>query len=378
MRLIDRYLFRQLLGPTLAATAALLAVAVLSQALSSIGVLVNDRQSALVFAKVILLAMPQLVVLILPVAVLVAGFIATNRLHSENEVVVCFAGGLSRWTVISPGLRLASLLTLASLAITLWIQPLCYREMRDTLTSIRSDLLATMIKPGQFTHPAPGMTVYARQVKDNGAIEDLFIDRLTPAGHETTLTARHGRLQARRGRGMLVLQQGSSQEVSPTGVLNFLSFDEYVLDLEPLIGGVQAVRYKLSDRYLRELFFPDERQAWDAANMDPLTAEGHARLAAPLYNLSFMIIALAAVLGGPFSRTGYGLRMAAASSWALVARTTGFAAQGWASHNPDVNLLQYLVPMAAFAAGAYALFGPRLPALRSRTARTTATAATPA
>ena len=53
LRLIERYLFRQLLGPTLAATAALTAVAILSEALSSISVLVNDRQSALVFAKII-------------------------------------------------------------------------------------------------------------------------------------------------------------------------------------------------------------------------------------------------------------------------------------------------------------------------------------
>ena len=72
MRLIDRYLFRQLLGSTALATAALSAVAVLTEALSAIGVLLNQRQSPLVFAKVIVLAMPQLIVLILPVAVLVA------------------------------------------------------------------------------------------------------------------------------------------------------------------------------------------------------------------------------------------------------------------------------------------------------------------
>ena len=56
MRLIDRYLLRQLLGPTLVAAAALSAVALLSQSLSALDLIVNQRQSALVFLKITLLA----------------------------------------------------------------------------------------------------------------------------------------------------------------------------------------------------------------------------------------------------------------------------------------------------------------------------------
>ena len=107
MRLIDRYLLRQLLGPTLLATLALSAVALLSQSLSTLDLIVNQRQSAWVFVKITLLAMPQLVNMILPIALFVSALVALNRLHTEQEIVVCFAGGMSRWRVISPpcGLR---------------------------------------------------------------------------------------------------------------------------------------------------------------------------------------------------------------------------------------------------------------------------------
>src|SRR5665213_4432402 len=115
MRLIERYLFRQLLGPTLLAMAALTAVAVLSQLLSGIDILVDQRQSPWVFAKITLLAMPQLIVIILPVAVLVAALVAMNRLHTEQEIVICFSGGMSRWRVIAPAIRLSILAALASL-----------------------------------------------------------------------------------------------------------------------------------------------------------------------------------------------------------------------------------------------------------------------
>ena len=60
MRLIDRYMFRQLLGPSLAATAALAAVLTLSQTLTFLDILVGQKQGILVFAKVILLTLPQM------------------------------------------------------------------------------------------------------------------------------------------------------------------------------------------------------------------------------------------------------------------------------------------------------------------------------
>jgi lipopolysaccharide export system permease protein len=125
------------------------------------------------------------------------------------------------------------------------------------------------------------------------------------------------------------------------------------------VGQEHAVRYKLSDRYPHELFFPDTRQAWEAANIGPMLAEGHARFAAPLYNLAFMAMALAAVIGGPFSRLGYAPRIALVAGAALITRTLGFAVQGAAGQAPALNIAQYLTPIAATAVSAAILFGLR-------------------
>jgi lipopolysaccharide export system permease protein len=345
MALIDRYLFRQLLWPTVVATAALSAVALLTEALSAIGVVLNQRESPLVFAKVVVLAMPQLVVLILPVAALVAGLITINRLHRDNEIVVCYAAGVSRWRVMSPAIRLAGLMATASLLITLWIQPLCYRALRDTLESVRTDLVTSMIRPGQFTHPSPGVTVYAQSLDEDGEIHNLFIDRRTDTGRETTITAREGRMERRPGGPVLIMRRGANQEISPTGVLNFLAFDADNLDLRPLMPDRLRVRYKLSDRYLHELLFPSLDDAWEAQNRRAMLAEAHSRLAAPLYIPAFMVLALAAVLGGSFSRSGYGARIAAVSVAALAARMVGFAVQSTSASKPILNLLQYAAPL---------------------------------
>lgn len=333
-------------------------MALLSQSLSALDILVDQRQGPLIFAKITLLAMPQLVALILPVAVLVAGLVALNRLHTEQEIVICFAGGMTRWRVISPAIRLAAVVAVLSLCLTLWIQPLCFRLLRQTLEEVRSDLAAALIKPGQFTHPAPGVTVYAQSADDAGGLHNIFIDVDNGGGRDTTITAREGRIAKRAGAPVLVMRQGATEEFSSVGVLNFLSFDEYVFDLRSLAPADHAVSYKLSDRYPHELFFPDKRRAWERANLSKMLAEGHSRFASSLYNIAFMAMALAAVIGGPFSRLGYGARIAAAGAAALVTRTLGVGVQAAASSHPQLNTLQYLVPLVAIALSALVLFAP--------------------
>lgn len=348
MRLIQRYLFRQLLGHTVLATAALTGVAVLTASLSALDILVNDRQSPLIFIEVTLLATPQIIAMILPLAVCVAGLMGLNRLHTEQEIVICFAGGMSRWRVAAPAIRLAAIVTVVNLVINLWIQPLSFREMRDVLEAVRADIATTMIRPGEFTHPSPGLTVFAQSMDGGGEIKNLFIDQAPTHGPSTTYMASEGRVAKRDGQPVLVLHDGSIQQFSKTGVLNVLTFDEYVLDLRPFLAIEGQVLYHPSDRYLHELFYPDLRRAYERVNFKKLVSEGNARLATPLYNLAFMALALAAVLGGAFSRLGYGARIATAGAAGIGVRVLGFVAGALADGDLQLNALQYLPPVLCF------------------------------
>jgi lipopolysaccharide export system permease protein len=347
MRLIDRYLLRQLVGPTLLATAALTAVALLSQSLAGLDLIVNQRQSAIVFLKVTLLYMPQLINMILPIAVFVAALVALNRLHTEQEIVVCFAGGMSRWRVVSPALRLAATIAFFALLLNLWVQPAAYRALREELFQVRTDLASTLVREGEFTEPAPGLTVYAQSVDGQGNIGNLFIHQMKDSGSATTYTADQGRIAKRLGRPVLIMRKGSTQEFSERGVLNYLTFDEYVFDLSPMTSSDELVHYKPSDRYPHELFAPDLTQDWEKRNRLSLLAEGHARIATPLYNIAFMAMALSAIIGGGFSRLGYGRRIAVTGAAAAFVRILGFAVQSACESSAWLNVLQYAIPILA-------------------------------
>ena len=345
MKIIDRYLFRQLAGPVLVAIGALTLVAVLGQSLGQLDLIVERGQSAWTLAKVTALALPQVVTLILPIGLLVGALLALNRLHTEHEIVVCYAGGMSRWGVIDPAMRLAVLVALLALASNIFIQPASMREMRRELHGVRADLAAVLVREGEFIEGAPGLTIYAQRVDQNGLMRNLFIHVEKPGG-ATLYDAAEGRITELEGRPVIILSEGSSSEFSGGGVLNYLSFDDYVVELGAYAVQADPLHYKESDRWLAELLFPDPTVEWEAGNRLRLLAEAHARLATPLYVIAFMAVALSAVIGGDFSRTGYIRRIAIASAIAITVRLLGFAVLSACSSNGWLNVFQYLLPIA--------------------------------
>jgi lipopolysaccharide export system permease protein len=149
---------------------------------------------------------------------------------------------------------------------------------------------------------------------------------------------------------------GSNQEFSSSGVLNYLKFSEYIFDLKNFLSTDDLINYKISDRYLHELLFPDLQQDWERRNRVKMLAEANNRLSAPLYNIAFMAMALAAVIGGPFSRLGYGRRILYVGAAAGVVRILGFGAQAACEANVWCNLIQYALPVGASAWAFHQLF----------------------
>ncbi len=345
MRLIDRYLFRQLLGPAAAATAALGAVAILSQTLTFLDILVGQHQGVAVFVKVILLTLPQMLAMVLPIAVFVATLFTLNRLHTEQEIVVCYAGGMSRWQVTAPAFRMAVAAALLTLVVNLWVQPAAMRALRDELFRVRTDLAASLVREGEFNSPSAGLTVYAQSVDSEGLLKNVFIHEDKPNGESSTFTADRGLITSRNNHPVMILKSGSNQQFNAKGVLNYLAFGEYVFDLTPYLNTTEQVSYKISDRYLHELFYPDTSNIWDLRNKKKFLTEGNYRLSSPLYTITFMALAVYGVLGGSFSRVGYGRRIGAVAGTAIVVRILGFAAQSLCDGTPALNVLQYLIPI---------------------------------
>lgn len=355
MTLIQRYFFRQIALPIVAACAALAGIAVLSQSLDQLEVIVERGQSIWIMAKLTLLAMPQLLSVILPIGVFVGGLIALTRLQREQELTAAFASGLSRWAIIQPAARLSLIAAVIVLISGTVLQPAAQREQRATAFDIRTDLAALLVQEGRFVQGPGGLTVYVQQIEQNGLLKNLFV-YLVSGEDVTTWNAVEARFGRVDGAPVLTMSQGSWQRYSSNGVLNFLSFDNYSFDLSPFTKTDETLRYKPADLWMGELFNPSARLIRDTASRQELLAEGHSRLSAPLYAFAAMALALTAIVGGAFSRTGYGARIAKASAAFLLVRLAGYGVVGASLWNPWLNILQYALPIVVTAIALRLLF----------------------
>jgi lipopolysaccharide export system permease protein len=366
MPLLQRYLFSQALWPTLLSLAALSLLALLTQSLQTLDIIVENRQSALTFLKITVLALPQLVGIILPLAVFMATLYALNRMNGDSEVVVARAAGASSWQIGSPLVRLGVLATIVHLLITLFVQPASFRQMRLEVFEVRTDLASQLIKTGDFVSPSRNLTLYARELAPGGEMEDIIIHDARNPNDVLTHTAKTGAVQRTPVGAVLLLRDGSVQKQLPDGSLDIVLFENYQLDLSDALAFDTRMRLKPSDLYLNELLHPDPGTFLPEGRKADFAAEGHGRLSSPLYNIALVLLALCFMIRGQHQRMGYGRRIVLCAALGFLIRILGFVATSAAEENAAMNGVQYAIPVTTILVCALVL---GLPARKPRRAK---------
>ncbi len=345
MTALQYYVLRQVLKPLAAILLALTAIAILTQGLTQLEI-IADQRSGLNYFIITMLAVPQLIALILPLAVFFAVAYAINRLLTDSELVVAFSAGMGHWQVIQPVFRLAVLAGLLQLGLGLIAQPAAYRQMREIVYQIRGDPAGFLAREGAFYSPVSGITIYTRATGLNGVMRDLLIEDARNAKAPVTYSARNGVAAIVEGELALVLRNGQIISGKENGAVDLLDFDQYVLQFTEALRDLDPLVMKPSDRYLMQLLHPNMTSFYDQKMTDRFIAEAHSRLAAPLLSPALAMIALAFLLTGDFSRRGYAVRTALASVLALATRLLTLGVQSAARETPALNALQYILPVA--------------------------------
>ncbi|MFN7056580.1 LptF/LptG family permease [Hyphomonas sp.] len=356
MTKIQAHLFRQILQAVLIIVGGLVMIALLAQGLSRTDLILENRQSAMTYFYIVLLGAPQVIALLLPLALFVAGVWALNRIHKDSEIVVAQAAGMTRWQVASPIMRLAVMCLVVHLSVNLWVQPLAQREMRSAVAEARADLAAALFRVGQFTTNGDRLTFYARD-QVGGELRGVLISDMTDPEFPTDILARSAALVSVEGRPTLLLRDALSQQLDTNQQLSVLEFDQYMFDLTEFMKEDSQLALKPSDRFLFELLFIDRKNYFEARDADSSLAEAHSRLSAPLLNIVMALLAIVAVLGGDFSRQGYGKRIGMAMAGAILILVVQIAVQSGAASDPAVNIALWLIPVLTSGTLAWVYFG---------------------
>ncbi len=349
MKLLQKYFRQHALTPLILCITALSVLALLTHSLSTIELIIENRQSALTFLYITVLTLPKLLGVILPIAVFIAILYALNRLNVDSEMVVAKAAGYSPWQLASPALRVGVYALIAHLLINLFVQPYAQQEMRTALLDVSTDLASQLVRPGEFNVLTDGLTAYAAEVRSSGEMRDILIYDARQSETPTTYTAQTGLVGKSTGSPVLTMSEGHVQHVDQSGEVRIVGFDNYQFDLAEIMSIDQALSLKPSDQYLGELLLGSANNPRRDKYLNDYLSEGHARLSAPLYNIALVLIAVAFLVRGEFKRMGYGRKIALAAFLGFFVRLMGFVMASAAEGDASLNIYQYGIPVATIS-----------------------------
>jgi lipopolysaccharide export system permease protein len=148
MKLLDRYILRQLTLGLLAVTAGLAALVWLTQSLRFIELVLDRGLSLVVFLELTSLMMPGFVVVILPITTFIVVLFVHVRMNTDRELVVLRATGLSPLRLARPGLVLALGAVAIGYVLQIWLVPVSQGAFRMWQFEIRNEMAAILLQEG--------------------------------------------------------------------------------------------------------------------------------------------------------------------------------------------------------------------------------------
>ncbi len=366
MRIFDRYMLSQLLK--LFGFFALVFVAIywVNRTISLFDTLIAGGQSSLVFLEFTTLTLPTVVINVMPVAAFVATIYGINRLHQDSELIVAQTSGLSPWRMARPVLMFSLIIFLIMSLISHVLQPMTRSILADKSAMIARDLSAKFLKEGEFIHPGRGVTVFVREISENGELLGLLLEDRRATDAVTYYTAEKALLVETEAAPRLIMFAGMAQTLRlQSQNLLTVTFSDFTYNLEALVPDGQRKK-SLRELSTRALFQAGEEA--ESIENSQFLYRAHLRFADPLYAATLPLFVLGGLLLGRYSRFGLWRQILGVVLLALTIQTIGNATKSIALQSAHSWPLLYISPLLSAALGSAGLIWASLEGRRPKSA----------
>lgn len=182
MRLLDRYIFREILSSSLLGMTLATAIIFLQGVGKLFEVLVRSSPRPETVLYVFLLSLPPLLPLTIPFGVLVGILVGLGRMAADGEITAMRAAGVSSRRVVPPVMAFAVMAMIVSYAMTIRLTPLSLRQSKDILNKLSASQVSADIQPRVFDEQFPNTILYAGDVRPGPVVvwRNVFLADLTP------------------------------------------------------------------------------------------------------------------------------------------------------------------------------------------------------
>jgi LPS export ABC transporter permease LptG/LPS export ABC transporter permease LptF len=257
MRLLDRYVIREILPPFVLSLLIFTFILTLPPVMKQLEQLVAKGVPWDAAGWIIVMLIPQALGLTIPMATLTGILIGLGRLSGDRESVALLACGVSPYRLLRPILGFALVMTGATAYVMFEAIPDANQAFRNITWDLVSKRVENDIQPRVFFEDFPGYVLYVRDAGPGGGWQDVLVADISKPGQTTITMAEGGRLYLDRGKRRvdLVLINGTQYMTGRQGESQVHRFFEetYIsLDAEQVFGR-QAIPRTVTEKSIADL-----------------------------------------------------------------------------------------------------------------------------
>ena len=178
LRILERYILREVVVSWLSVSGVLLAIMLTNQVARVLGLAAERQYPRGVIFELIMLGAIQNLSLVIPIALLLAIVLALGRFYHDSEMTAAQACGVGSRPVVLPVLAFTAFLTAVLAIVSLQVSPAASGRMLDLRReALRAGQFAP-ISAGKFSTFGAGSTVvYAQAADKDGTLRRVFVQR---------------------------------------------------------------------------------------------------------------------------------------------------------------------------------------------------------
>jgi len=236
MKIIDRYVIRQMLPPILLGLLVFTFVLIIPQIKEHAESFIAKGVSPGVVLTAMLLLVPQALALTIPMSLLLGLLIAFTRLSADREFVAMQACGLSLARLLRPVGTISLLCAGATFYVWAIVVPDSNQRFREIAFNVVAQRAEYKIRSRVFFDDFPNLVLWVRDVPaSGGGWNGVFVSDTRNPSSPSIYLARHGRVSIDRDRKRieLVLESGTHHTSNADGRDEVSQFESIWVTLDP-------------------------------------------------------------------------------------------------------------------------------------------------
>lgn len=247
--IIGRYLNKEVIKTMLVVLMVLLMLFVGQRFVMYLSGAAQGRFSSDLVLTLLVLQIPIFISYLLPLSLFLGLLISLGKLHTEHEMTVIAACGISDRQIFMYFLPLVIGLTLLTGYLTLFQAPKATHIQKQLISEQENKGELNLITPGRFQQTSDGKKIiYVEEVSDDKELKRIFyVQQDQSKGHEFSLiVSKTGRYWSdEEQKHYLVLENGNQYQGSPgNNEFNTMAFERYFMELKTTAKKVKITRIK--------------------------------------------------------------------------------------------------------------------------------------